>query len=268
MVEVDALKRFILTLSADAGDFLRSYFHSFRNVYRKDFHDLATNVDFEVEKLILNRIQKTFPDHGIHSEEAGLIRPEAEYRWVADPIDGSAHFVRNIPIYAINISLQHRGKTIVAAINHPTTRQLFFAAVGQGAYLNGMPIRVSQTKKLGDAFVFIELPEQKFAAQPSIKKDFTKRMKIVEELVAACAQVETYRIGAFGQCLLSAGAFDAYVDLSGSTRKWDQAGSLLVAQEAGAEIIDLDPPTGDALRVMVTNGKLTEQLEVIISQKM
>ena len=264
MVETDELKRFILKLSADAGDFLRSYFHSFRNVYRKDFHDLATNVDFEVEKLILNRIQKTFPDHGIHSEEAGLIRPEAEYRWVVDPIDGSVHFVRNIPIYAINIALQHHGKTIVAAINHPTTGQLFFAEAGDGATLNGLPIRVSQTGKLSDAFVFVELPEQKFTSQPSIKKDFGARMKVVEQLVAGCAQVETYRIGAFGQCLLAAGAFDAYVDLSGSTRKWDQAGSLLVAKEAGAEIVDLDPPNGDALRVMVTNGKLTKELRAIV----
>ena len=89
-------------------------------------------------------------------------------------------------------------------------------------------------------------------------------MKVVEQLVAGCAQVETYRIGAFGQCLLAAGAFDAYVDLSGSTRKWDQAGSLLVAKEAGAEIVDLDPPNGDALRVMVTNGKLTKELRAIV----
>lgn len=264
MVSSPEIKRFILKLSADAGDFLRSYFHSFRNVYRKDFHDLATNVDFEVEKLILNRIQAQFPDHGILSEEAGLIRPEASYRWVIDPIDGSAHFVRNIPIYAINIALQHGGKTIAAAINHPTTGQLFFAQAGEGATLNGLPIHVSQTDKLSDAFVFVELPEQKFTSQPSIKKDFSARMKIVEQLVATCAQVETYRIGAFGQCLLAAGAFDAYVDLSGSTRKWDQAGSLLVAQEAGAEVIDLDPPSGDALRVLVTNGKLTQQLRSIV----
>ena len=72
--------------------------------------------------------------------------------------------------------------------------------------------------------------------------------------------METFRIGAVGQCLLAAGAFDAYVDLSGSTRKWDQAASLLIAKEAGAEVIDLEPPSGDALRVMVTNGGLTAQL--------
>lgn len=263
MSSPDHLKHFILKLSADAGDLLRSHFHSFRNVYKKDFHDLASSVDFAVEKLIIERIQKTFPDHGIFSEEAGKVK-SGDYLWVVDPIDGSAHFVRNIPIYSINIALQHRGKTIAAAVNLPTTNQLFFAQAGQGATLNGLPIHVSSTPKLKDAFIFIELPEQKFAAQPSIKKDFAARMKTVEQLVTACAQVETYRIGAVGQCLLAAGAFDAYVDLSGSTRKWDQAASLLITQEAGAEIIDLDPPKEDTLRVMVTNGKLTEQINAIV----
>lgn len=263
MVSQDELKRFILKLSADAGDLLRSHFHSFRNVYKKDFHDLASSVDFAVEKLIIERIQKTFPDHGIFSEEAGKIKT-GDYVWVVDPIDGSAHFVRNIPIYSINIALQHRGETVAAAVNLPTTNQLFFAQAGLGATLNGMPIHVSSTSMLQDAFVFIELPEQKFAAQPSIKKDFAARMQVVEKLVSNCAQVETYRIGAVGQCLLACGAFDAYVDLSGSTRKWDQAASLLIAKEAGAEVIELEPPSGDALRVMVTNGRLNKELRKMI----
>lgn len=264
MTSSDELKHFILKLSADAGDFLRSHFHSFRNVYHKDFKDLASNVDIEVEHLIISRIREHFPSHGIFSEEAGKSNADAEYLWIIDPIDGSAHFVRNIPIYSINIAVQHRGKTVAAAVNLPTTRQLFFALAGSGATLNGLPIRVSSTAALEDAYVFVEFPEQKFATQPSIKENFSHRMKAVEKLVATCAQVETFRIGAVGQCLLASGAFDAYVDLSGSTRKWDQAASLLIAREAGAEIVDLEPPNADTLRVMVTNGKLSKELREMI----
>lgn len=264
MPSPDELKHFILKLSADAGDFLRSHFHSFRNVFHKDFKDLASNVDIEVERLIIDRIRGAFPDHGIFSEEAGKSNTKSDYQWIIDPIDGSAHFVRNIPMYSINIAVQHKGKTMAAAVNLPTTRQLFFAQAGAGATLNGQPIHVSETAKLEDAYVFVEFPEQKFATQPSIKQDFSGRMKVVEKLVAACAQVETFRIGAVGQCLLAAGAFDAYVDLSGSTRKWDQAASLLIAQEAGAQIVDLEPPVGDALRVLVTNGKLTRELRKMV----
>ncbi len=265
MVSSPELKHFILKLSADAGDFLRSHFHSFRNVFHKDFKDLASNVDIEVERLIIDRIRGAFPDHGIFSEEAGKSNTSADYQWVIDPIDGSAHFVRNIPMYSINIAVQYKGKTVAAAVNLPTTRQLFFAQAGMGATLNGQPIHVSTTTKLEDAYLFIEFPEQKFTTQPSIKKSFSSRIDIVEKLVAACAQVETFRIGAIGQCLLAAGAFDAYVDLSGSTRKWDQAASLLIAKESGAEIIDLEPPSGDTLRVLVTNGKLTAQLRKIVA---
>src|SRR3989338_2161004 len=207
------LEHFLLLLSVDAGDYLRSHFHSFRNIYKKDFKDLASNVDLNVERLIINRIRAHLPDHGIVSEEAGAINAASAYQWIIDPIDGSSHFVRNIPIYAINIALAHHGETIVAAVNHPTTQQIFFAAKGRGASLNGLPIQVSNTNDLSDAYVFVELPEQKFADQPSIETDFTARMRIFENLVRRSAQIEMYRIGAFGQCLLAAGAFDAYVDL-------------------------------------------------------
>lgn len=261
---LNELEHFLLKLSAEAGDYLRSYFHSFRNVYHKDFKDLASNVDFEVERLIIERIVSHYKDHGIFSEEAGAINPKAEYQWIIDPIDGSAHFVRNIPIYSINIALAKNGETIAAAVNHPTTSQLFFAAKDKGAMLNGLPIHVSNTKDLSDAFVFVELPEQKFADQPSITGDFSARMRIVEELVRSSAQVETYRIGAFGQCLVALGAFDAYVDLSGSTKKWDEAASLFIAEEAGAEVVDLEKRQGDNMRVMVTNSKITDSLKTII----
>ncbi|MDD5110766.1 MAG: hypothetical protein PHI63_06175 [Patescibacteria group bacterium] len=266
MIELQDLKPFILKLAADAGDVLLSHAGRVHEVHRKDFQDVVTDVDRAVEQLIIQRILAQFPAHGIMAEESGTVRPDAEYLWVIDPLDGSAHFARNIPMYSVNIALQHHGKTVLAVINQPTTRQLFFAAAGSGATVNGVPMHVSGVTKLSDAFVYIELPEQKFAAQPSIKKNFSARMDVVEKLVAACTQVETYRIGAFGQCLVAAGAFDAWVDLSGSSRTWDQAASLLIAKEAGAEIIDLDPSEGDAIRVMVTNGKLTKELLTIVRQ--
>lgn len=264
-IETHEFEHFLLRLSVDAGDYLRSHFHSFRNIYKKDFKDLASNVDLNVERLIIDRIQSHFPKHGIVSEETGTINDQSDYQWIIDPIDGSSHFVRNIPIYAINIALTYRGETIAAAVNHPTTQQIFFAAKGRGARLNGLPIQVSNTQHLADAYVFVELPEQKFSDQPSIEKDFAARMKIFENLVRRSTQVEMYRIGGFGQCLLAAGAFDAYIDLSGSTRNWDQIGSLFIAQEAGATIIDLEPRTDTTMRVMVTNGKLDDELRSIIT---
>ena len=90
-------------------------------------------------------------------------------------------------------------------------------------------------------------------------------MQIFENLVRRSAQVEMYRIGGFGQCLLAAGAFDAYVDLSGSTRHWDQLGSLFIAKEAGANVTDLEPPTETTMRVMVTNGRLDDELKSILT---
>jgi len=251
------IKQLMLQLSQEAGEYLRNNFHTLKNMYAKDAGGVVTNVDLKLEEMLVNRIKKEFPDHGINVIDSKTLNPDSEFMWIIDALDGSSHFSRNIPIYASSIAFQHKGKTIFGAVNHPETHELFFAEIGKGAQLNGIDISVSDVSDLQQAYVYVELPEQKFLAQKEVVGDFHKHMQTLQNLIEKCKQVETFRIGTFGQCLVASGSFDAYVDLSGSSKELSQTASSLILREAGGNVTDLDKSNDGFVRVMATNGKLT-----------
>jgi myo-inositol-1(or 4)-monophosphatase len=258
------LKQFILQLSSEASQYLRNHFYTFKNVFQKDVGSVSTNVDLQLEEIITKRIQKEFPTHGIIVHGSKSISPESDYVWIVDPLDGSSHFSRSIPIYTVNIALQYKGETIFGTVNHAQTHQLYFAQKGKGAFLNGIDIFVSNKTDLSQSYVFIEMPEKKFSKQGDIEHDFENNMLKVSELVKKSAQVESFRIGAFGQCLVASGAFDAYVDLSGSSQVLSQAASQLIVKEAGGKIIDIGEKKEGFVQVMATNGHLSNELRKIV----
>ena len=264
MVSMDkALKQFIVQIAAEAGEYLRNHFYTFKNVIEHDSGALKTNIDLELAAHLRKRIAEVYPEHAVRIQGETQTK-NAEYVWLIDPLDGSSHFSRSIPIYTVTIALQHNGTTVLAAVNHAQTHQLFFAAQGGGAYLNGIEIGVSEQRDLSKALIFVELPEKKFADQLETTATLETRMGTVNRLVDAAGQLETFRIGSFGQCLVAAGAFDAYIDLSGSSEALSQAASRLILEEAGAEIIDVQPSKDGFVQIMATNNYLAAELKKII----
>lgn len=265
-METKKLKQFVIQLSAEAGEYLRNHFYTLKNVVEHESGRLVTNVDIELAKIISQRIADQFSDHDIVIQGGSHLPIKSEFVWYIDPLEGRSHSARNIPVYTVNLALQHQGETILAAVNHSQTHQLFFAEKGAGAYLNGIEISVSPQADLAKAFIFIELPERKFNNQLADETTFDQRMKIVSELVKKAGQVETFRIGSFGQCLVAAGSFDAYIDLSGSSQKTSQLASHLILKEAGAVIVSLKDAKDGFVQIMATNNQLSQALEWIKSK--
>lgn len=258
------LKQFIIQVSAEAGEYLRSHFYTLKNLVTEDSGRVFTNTDLELGEILKKRILDEYPDHGLIMQGAEDVNPGADYVWIVDPLDGSGHFYRNIPIYTVNIALQYKGEVIFGTVNQPQTNQLFFAQKGQGAYLDGIKIQVSDQSDVGQAFVFIEMPEKKFNKQSN---DLDSSMEKIGKLVEKTGQVESFRIGAFGQCLVAAGSFDAYIDFSGTSEELSQKGSRLILSEAGGEIIELSKPEDGLVQIMGTNKNLAKDLKHIIDGK-
>ena len=262
-MEKTDIRNFIIQLGAEAGEYLRNHFYTFKNVVQRDVGGLASNIELELEAIVRRRLQQQFPLHGLVLVGQELVaEPQSDWLWVIDTLDGSQHFSRSNPIYSFNMAVQYKGKTIFGVINEPQTHQLFFAEAGQGAFLNGLKTMVSAQTDLDKAYIYVELPEQ---FEPAAANNFEQSITIVNQLIQRTAQVETFRVGAYGQCLVAAGCFDAYVDLSGSSQKLAQAASLLIAREAGADIIELTPENNGKIQVMVTNNKLTKAMKEILA---
>lgn len=122
----------------------------------------VTEVDEAAEKTIKAVLAARFPDHGFYGEEFGLDRPDAEYVWLVDPIDGTKAFVRGYPMFSAQIALMHRGELIVGVSCAPCFGggETFYASRGGGAWrVAGIdararpaePVRVGRAESFPDA---------------------------------------------------------------------------------------------------------------------
>ena len=112
--------------------------------YKGRKNDYVTEADFAAEKLIIDSIKKSFPDHNIIAEESGEENNNSEYTWVIDPLDGTIAFMTGIPLFAVSIGLLKHNKPYLGVVNVPAIAHFFYAEKGQGAYLNGKKITVSE----------------------------------------------------------------------------------------------------------------------------
>ena len=116
--------------------------------------DFVTVSDKKVEKILIDELQRARPNYSILSEEIGLIKKDEEFKWIIDPIDGTANFLHGIPHFGISIGLEHNKEIICGIIYDPIKNEMFFAEKGNGAYLNDQRMRVSARSKLMDCIIF------------------------------------------------------------------------------------------------------------------
>ena len=141
-----------------AGAIQRARFGTGVRVDKKGTIDLVTEVDVEVEHMARALLASRFPTHGILAEELGGEPSGASHRWVFDPLDGTTNFAHGVPIFCASLALEIDGEAVVGAIFDPNRQELFTAERGVGAWLNGAPIRVSETGALIDALLVTGFP--------------------------------------------------------------------------------------------------------------
>ena len=141
----------------EAGAILRHEFDRPKQISYKGEVDIVTESDRRSEALIIARLRKHFPDHAIIAEEGGGGGVGAKYCWHVDPLDGTTNFAHGYPCFAVSIGLAEDGQPVAGAVFNPVSEELFTAARGEGAYLNGKPIRVSAIEKLATSLVATSL---------------------------------------------------------------------------------------------------------------
>lgn len=199
-------------------------------VMSKNKDDLVTSIDKQCEKVIVDTLLKAFRDHSILTEEAGLLgNPDSEYQWVIDPIDGTTNFVQGIGHCAVSIGLRHNGKTEIGVVFDPMVNEMFTAARGDGAFLNGRRIRVGQRDSLDGAIIGTAFPTRYRDRMPAYLELFTR-------LISNCADVRRMGAASLDLCYVACGRFDGYLEQG--LKAWDFAAGDLVLREAGGIVTD------------------------------
>ena len=142
----------VSAIAKGAGAILHKHYSIPVNVHHKGYIDLVTDADKASEEYVKEAILKRFPDHGILAEESGSHAPDAPYRWIVDPLDGTVNFAHKIPHFCVLIALQQRVgtgyETIVGVTLDPLRGEEFIAVRGGGATLNGANIAPSKADQL------------------------------------------------------------------------------------------------------------------------
>jgi len=246
-----------------AGDVMMSRFGTDVRISKKGAIDLVTEVDVEIERAFRASIGERFPDHAILGEEFGGLSGAAPKGpcWVFDPIDGTTNFAHGLPIFCSSVALEIDGVGEVAAVYDPTRRELFSAERGGGAFLNGRPLRVSETESLVDAMLVTGFPydvHERVDEIVGLFGAFVGRARAVRRLGSAAIDL----------CYVAAGRLDGFWE--SDLKSWDIAGGALIVSEAGGAVTGLrgEPFVSRGGSVLASNGRLHDaMLEVIRSRR-
>ena len=245
------------TLAKQAGDLCLNIQQDLGEVHYKSKKDVVTRADIASEKLIVEGIRKAFPTHSIRTEEAGVIEgTDPRYRWIIDPVDGTVNFSRGIPLWGISIALHFEGKPLVAAINLPKLGELFTAARGLGAFMNGKPIHVSAESDSVHAIV----SNGDFNVGDAEKINEQNSRNFAREAVAF-ERVKCLGSAVIEGCFTACGRIDCFVMTM--SYPWDIAAIALMVEEAGGKSTRIDGAPlqfVDAEQAIFSNGVLHDTL--------
>lgn len=156
-MDLQPYRSFVVDLAERSGDLIRPYFGADAvtlGLELKADETIVTRADREAEALMREMIGARFPEHGILGEEYGEERPDAEFVWVLDPIDGTISFASASPLFGTLIALVHEGRPVLGAIHQPVLRQLLLGD-GTTTTLNGAPVRVREPRPLAQATLLV-----------------------------------------------------------------------------------------------------------------
>lgn len=207
----------------DAGEIARKFYRGSYRKWDKGHGQPVTECDLAVDKFLTERLRGARMDYGWLSEETedNPERCRAEFVFVVDPIDGTVALLKGRPHFTICAAIVYEGRPVAGAVYNPISGELFSAAAGRGATLNGKRIRVSAQRELEGCRMLG--PKSTFESPEA---------RIAPEVPWPPMHLETRNSVAYRLALVACGAFDAAVALS-AKYDWDLAAADLIVQEAG-----------------------------------
>jgi myo-inositol-1(or 4)-monophosphatase len=225
------IEEFLTETARGAGEIIRSHFGKVKSRRSKgDRGDIVTEVDIESESYVLGRIRDAFPDHNIISEEAGSIDNKGSFTWLVDPLDGTRNYSLGIPFFGVSLALIKDGVAQYGVIYDPTHDEMFFAARGHGATLNGVRMQVSGETDMDDAIISISWLRRMV--------DHSQFVGYVDKVSRQTSYLRRLGSAALVCAYVAAGRLDAY--MQGSINAWDIAAGSLLVEEAGGTVTDFE----------------------------
>ncbi len=215
-----------LDLAEQAGTLMLRNFAIQMRAEWKDERSPVTETDFAINNLVLEQIKARYPGHSILAEEGSSHDPSHEYVWICDPVDGTHNFSHGLPTATFALALLRAGQPILGLVHDPFEERTFYAEKGKGAFLNGLPIRVSPAVSLTKTLVGL-------GKTRTLKNLFPVMDVLYQKGASMVSGLSIHYVSA----LVSCGEFSASV--FGGVSAHDMTPAKIIVEEAGGRVTDL-----------------------------
>lgn len=234
-----------------AGEMMRN--DGFKEVLNKtDDANIVTDMDIKVQKFIIDRLSKLIPESKFFAEEKENNVLDEDYTWIIDPIDGTTNFAYDMKHSAISICLAKDKEAIIAFCYNPYLEELFYAIKGEGAYLNGNKISVTDNNFKKSLIMCGTSPYNKEVAD--------KTFNTLKKLFLNGRDIRRSGSAVLDLCYLASGRIDAFYEEKLSF--WDYAAASLIVEEANGKFKVLNGNWGDKNAVTVIAGNTNNIIEL------
>jgi len=245
-------------IARESGALLADCFQRPLEISYKRKSDLVTEADRRSEALIVERLRRHFPGHGIVAEEGGSQGVDSDYCWYVDPLDGTTNFAHGFPVYCVTLGLAYRGEVFTGVVFDPNRQELYTVERGSGSFLNGQRLHVSKNARVSESLLATGFPP--FATNHDLNIEFYFRFTQLSHGIRRAGSA------ALDLCSVATGRFDGFWELK--LNPWDKAAGTLLVTEAGGRVSGV---TGEPFRllgddVFASNGLIHDQMVQVFSE--
>ena len=195
---------------------------------KTNFKDLVTSCDRETQEYLVEKLGNICPQASFLCEEEGMQDTSGQYRFIIDPIDGTANFINRYGHSAISVAFADKTEILWGIVYNPYSKELYEAEKGRGALLNGEPIHVND-QPLKHSLVNI-------GTSPYYKELKEETFRLTEILMDFCLDIRRSGSAALDLCYVAAGRCGLYYEMMLSP--WDYAAGMCIVKEAGGVVTD------------------------------
>ena len=260
MLDLKSLCHKVESTAKKAGRLIQMEGEKFdrNHIEQKVAGELVSYVDKEAEECIVEDLKEYLPEAGFVTEENTINKKGERYHWIVDPLDGTTNFMHGIPVYAVSIALMDDKEIILGVVYEINGDECFTAWKEGGAYLNGEPIRVSDTKLMKDAVMATGFPYD-------LEDKSNRYLEMMRDVLMNSRGMRRLGSAATDMCYVACGRYDGYFEFN--IKLWDVAAGIIIIEEAGGKCSDFSGVHGNwENREMACTGNVQDELIEVIQR--
>ena len=232
-----------------------------KQIKTKGVGDFVTQVDLAVQTYLKDFLEERYPEIQFMGEEEGAMAQDLNRpMWILDPIDGTTNLIHDYRESAVSLALWDGQSVVLGVVYNPFTDEVFSAALGRGARLNGKTIHVSRRPDLAHSLSI-------FGTSPYHKQWADKVFAKAKALFLRSEDVRRGGSAALDLCRVAAGRAEVYFEYD--LKPWDYAAGMLIVKEAGGLCTDLEAKPLPVVKngdILATNGIVHKEASRLLLQ--